>query len=161
METGHSPWQSDLVTAFILAAAVALQSAVHADPIRAYIERTYGPSSYKRADADLNSDGRKEIFVYLISAAYCSSGGCTLIILSPRAGWYRVLLRSTVTSLPVMLLATSTRGWRDIGVTVQGGGISQAYEARLRFNGYTYPSNPTVPPAIPMHHISGKILIKP
>ena len=160
MEAGRSPWHPGLVMTFaLLAAAVALQGATGGDSVRAYIERTYGPSTYKRADADLNGDGRKEVLVYFTDAASCGSGGCILVILSPRRNGYRLVLRSTVTRLPIMLLATSTHGWRDIGVTVQGGGITQAYEARLRFNGYRYPSNPTLPPAVPMPHKSGKMLM--
>ena len=162
VETERCPWQPGLVTAFaLLAAAVALQGSAHGDSVRAYIERTYGPSTYKRADADLNGDGRKETIVYFTDRTFCGSGGCTLVILSPRRNGYRVVLRSTVTRLPIMLLATSTHGWRDIGVTVQGGGTVQAYEARLRFNGYRYPSNPTMPPAIAMRHTSGRMLMRP
>lgn len=153
---------SQLSAAFLLVAGATVHpNPAHRDPVRAYIERTYGTSTYRRADADLNGDGRKEIFVYFTDADSCGTGGCTLLILSPSGDHYRMLLRSTITRLPIMLLATSTRGWRDVGVTVQGGGTIQAYEARLRFNGHRYPSNPSVPPAIPMSHKAGKALISP
>lgn len=145
-----------------LAAALLISTTLakrEADPVRVFIRRTFGTSDYRRADADLNGDGRKEVFAYITDPDYCGSGGCTLLILSPREHGYRVVMRSTVTQLPIRLLATSTHGWRDIGVGVSGGGIVRSYEARLRFNGHRYPDNPTVAPAIPLRRASGKVLI--
>lgn len=130
-----------------------------ADPDSAFIRRTLATSTYKRADADLNGDGRKEVFIFLTGADYCGSGGCTLVIVSPHGNGYRTVMRATVTQLPIRLLPTSTNGWRDVGVMVEGGGITRPYEARLRFNGRRYPSNPTVPPAIPLRRPSGTVLI--
>jgi hypothetical protein len=129
------------------------------EKVAAFVRRMLDVSSYKRADADLNGDGRSEVLVYVTDRSYCGSGGCTLLILSPQQRSYRVVLRSTVTQLPIWSLATSTHGWRDIGVTVAGGGIDPPYVARLRFNGRRYPSNPTIPPAVPLKRPSGKVLI--
>src|ERR1700741_3746448 len=121
-------------------------TAGRSDPGSSYIQAGLGTTAYKRADVDLNGDGRNEVFAYLTDQSYCGSGGCTLLVVSPQARGYRVVLRSTVTQLPISLLPTSTRGWRDIGVSVAGGGINRAYLARLRYDGRRYPSNPTVPP---------------
>jgi hypothetical protein len=83
-----------------------------------------------------------------------------MLILTTETGYYKVITKTTITRLPVRLLNTRTRGWSDIAVTVQGGGIMQAYEARLRFNGKKYPSNPTVPPAQRLSpHTPGTTLI--
>jgi hypothetical protein len=131
------------------------------DEVKAFVQRTFGTSAYKRADADLNGDGRKESLIYLTDPDYCGSGGCSLVVLSPSSRGYRVVMRSTVTRLPISLLSTANHGWRDIGVTVGGGGITRAYEARVRFNGRRYPSNPTVPPAIPLRRATGRIFIAP
>lgn len=133
--------------------------AVKGDAVASFVQQTLGKSSYKRADADLNGDGRAEALLYVTDRDYCGSGGCTLMVLSPKGSSYRVVLRLTVTQLPVRVLPTSTRGWRDLGVTVSGGGITRSYVARLRFDGNRYPGNPTVPPAIPLKQPSGKILI--
>lgn len=130
-----------------------------ADPVAAFVERTWHVTSYKRADADLNGDGRPEAFVYITDPKYCGSGGCTLVVLSPHRRGFRVVLRASVTQLPIRLLPTSARGWRDIGVTVAGGGIPAPYLARLRFNGSRYPGNPTVPPAVPLAKKAGRIII--
>ena len=143
----------------ILAAPTVHASVTPSDGVAAFVQRTLHTSSYKRADADLNADGRLEAFVYVTDQAYCGSGGCTLVVLSPQGTSYRVVLRSTVTQLPIRVLQTSTRGWRDVGVTVAGGVITRAYTARLRFDGHRYPSNPTVPPAVPLKSPTGEVLI--
>jgi hypothetical protein len=145
-----------LLLSFVLPAQ---SSAKVRDQAASYVERTLHISSYKRADADLNGDGKPETFIYSTVPSNCGSGGCGLLILSPQKEGFRIVLRSTVTQLPIRLLKTSTHGWRDVGVTVAGGGIIQAYTARLRFDGRRYPSNPTVPPAIPMSRASGHVLI--
>lgn len=107
-------------------------------------ERT---TRYAAAFVDLKDDGKQEVIVYLIGPNWCGSGGCSALILAPLGESYKVITRTTVTQLPIHVLATRTNGWHDLGVWVQGGGIQPGYEARLRFNGKKYPSNPTVPPA--------------
>ena len=134
-------------------------SASHLDPVRTFVRKMLQTSIYKRADADLNGDGRKEIFVYVTDPNFCGSGGCLLIILSPRGNSYNVVMQAPVVKLPIMVLRTAAYGWRDVGFTVRGGGIIRPYMARLRFNGRHYPSNPTMPPAVPLHRTSGKMLI--
>ena len=148
-----------LVVALTISVAFAAPAGSSPDAVTAFVQQTLHGSSYKRADADLNGDGRKEAFVYVTDQRYCGSGGCKLVILSPKGTGYRVVMRTTVTQLPIRLLPTSTHGWRDVGVTVHGGGITRPYTARLRFNGRRYPSNPTVAPAVPLSRPSGKVLI--
>lgn len=145
-----------LIAGLLWGGAVAGASATQPDPVASYVSQTLHVSTFKRADADLNGDGQPEAFIYVTDRGYCGSGGCRLIVLSRRGNQYRSVLRSTVTQLPIRLLATSNHGWRDIEVTVSGGGITQPYMARLRFDGQRYTSNPTVPLAQPMTHIAGK-----
>ena len=89
--------------------------------VDAYVRRGLHVSSYQWAEADLNGDGQAEQFVYATAGDFCGSGGCTLFVLQRQPVGYRVVLRSTVTQLPIRLLATSSRGWRDVGVGVSGG----------------------------------------
>ena len=63
-------------------------------------------------------------------------------------GW-RVVTRTSVTRTPVGVLTTSTNGWRDLAVSIGGGG-AQAGWVRLTYDGRTYPTNPTAPPATPL-----------
>jgi hypothetical protein len=141
----------------ILVAAEGHADTAHPDAVDTFKRQKLQVESYKRADADLNGDGRRETVVYATDS--CGSGGCDLFVLSPEGKSYRAVLEASVSQLPIRLLPTSTHGWRDIGVTVSGGGILRPYMARLRFTGRQYPDNPTVPPAIPLKRPTGKLLI--
>jgi hypothetical protein len=119
----------------------------------AAVERE-GATRYSSALVDLKDDGTKEVIVYISGRAWCGSGGCVALILAPEGKSYRVVTETTVTRLPIRILSTMSNGWHDIGVVVAGGGIQPGYEAILSFDGKSYPSNPTVPPA---HRSSGEI----
>lgn len=108
--------------------------------------QNYPDTRYARAWADLNGDGRDEAIVYLVSGNSCGSGGCHLYVYAPAGRSWRQAADISIVNPPVRLLATRTRGWRDIAVRVSGGGIS-GYEARLAFDGRGYPENPSTPPA--------------
>lgn len=149
-----------IVALAIFVTAAAHASITHADPVDAFIRQTLEVTTYKRANADLNGDGRLEIFVYATDSCGHDAGGCDLYVLSPQGTSYRIVMQASgPTQLPIRLLPTSTHGWRDIAVTVAGGGIRRSYMARLRFNGHRYPENPTVPPAIPLKQPTGRLLI--
>jgi hypothetical protein len=116
---------------------------------------------YLSATVDLNGDGQRENVVYLLGNDWCGSGGCTMLILTTQNAHYKVITRATITRLPIRLLSTRTNGWRDLAVTVAGGGILKAYEAKLTFNGRKYPGNPTVAPAVKLPaNTPGTILIR-
>lgn len=119
-------------------------------------ERT---TRYSAAFVDLKDDGSREVIVYLMGP-WCGSGGCSSLILVPEGDSYKIVTETTVTQLPIRVLSTKTNGWHDLGVWVQGGGIQPGYEARLRFNGRKYPSNPTVLPAQKLRKkAEGKVVI--
>jgi hypothetical protein len=126
--------------------------------VDAYVRKELHVSSYKWAEADLNGDGQAEQFVYANDRDFCGSGGCTLFVLQRQPVGYRVVLRSTVTQLPVRLLATSSHGWRDLAVDVAGGGIHSG-TVRLRFQGNKYPGNPTLAPRLQPGSGLGTIVI--
>jgi hypothetical protein len=120
-------------------------------------ERT---TRYAAAVVDLGGEGTDEVIVYLIGSRWCGSGGCSALILEPRGSSFTVITKTTVTQLPIRVLSERTNGWSDLGVGVAGGGIVSGYEARLRFNGKKYPSNPTVPPAQRLQKkTEGKVVI--
>lgn len=116
---------------------------------------------------DLKGDGAREAIVYIMDDEHqwfqhhwCGSGGCTMLVLAPTGSSYEVIARVTITRPPIRVLVTRSHGWHDIGVWVQGGGIQPGYEARLSFNGKTYPSNPSVLPARRLaKHIPGDTVI--
>jgi len=116
-----------------------------------FLERE-GVSRYSYVFVDLKDDGTKEVIVYITGRAWCGTGGCGILILAPEGSSYRVVTGTTVTRPPIRVLATKSNGWHDISVVVAVGGIA-GYEAELSFDGKTYPSNPSVPPA---HQLNGK-----
>ncbi|MGO9084177.1 MAG: YybH family protein [Candidatus Sulfotelmatobacter sp.] len=61
---------------------------------------------------------------------------------------------------PIRVLETKTNGWHDLSVVVAGGGVLSAYEAKLSFDGTTYPTNPSTPPATRLLETApGKVVI--
>lgn len=115
---------------------------------------------YIAAFVDLNGDGKNEAIVYLVGRWWCGSGGCPTLILASKGSSYSVVSDISITQLPIRVLTNTSNGWHNIGVRVQGGGIQPGYEAELRFNGKTYPENPSVPPARRLTaKAAGKIVI--
>ena len=165
---GHA----DVMTRIFLSAALACLVAAPAaaerqQSVAEWLRAQHGDSSvpgieetrYALAYVDLNGDGRDEAIVYVQSQGMCGTGGCDFTILTPDAHSWREVASMSVTQLPIRLLDTSSRGWRDISVTVGGGGIRRQ-EAILSFDGNSYPDNPTVPPARPAETSpAGRILI--
>ena len=111
------------------------------------------PTRYLNAWIDLNGDGKKEAIVYLIGSSWCGSGGCTTLVLGPTSSTYEVIARISIAQVPISVQTKSSHGWRNLTVWVYGGGIQDAYEAELQFDGRSNPSNPSVPPAA---HLIGK-----
>ena len=134
--------------------------------LRAYLQHHLVPDSqdarYASAFADLNGDGRSEAIVFLMSSLHCGTGGCVLLVLTPQADAWRRVAYMTVANPPIRLLTTRSRGWLDLGVRQRElrGRRFLHYEARLRFNGRTYPLNPSVPPAQRLTWpVRGRVLI--
>ena len=101
---------------------------------------------YIAAFKKLNSSGKLEAIVYLSGENWCGSGGCNTLILDRINGVWKNVATITVTRLPIRILKSTSHGRRNIGVWVKGGGVQTGFEAELRFDGKTYPRNPTVLP---------------
>jgi hypothetical protein len=94
--------------------------------------------------ADLNGDGVGEVVVFVMGKGWCGSGGCRMFVLQQSGQTFRKVAATTVTRTPIRVLESESNGWKDLSVRVAGGGIVPGYDARLSFNGNTYPSNPTL-----------------
>jgi len=130
--------------------------------LQAHINQTLQSETdipFLSAETDLNGDGQDEVVVHVTSRDYCGSGGCVTLVLQRTGQGYRTVMRASVTRPPIRVLETRHQGWKDIGVTVSGGGAGPAYEAALAFDGRRYPSNPTTPPARPVKDAAGVTLI--
>ena len=101
---------------------------------------------YTVAYRQLSSGEKIEAIVYLNGEKWCGSGGCNTLILDRINGTWRNIATITITRLPIRILKGTSHGRRNIGIWVQGGGIQPGFEAELRFDGKTYPRNPTTLP---------------
>ncbi|EIZ78883.1 hypothetical protein WSK_2426 [Novosphingobium sp. Rr 2-17] len=116
-----------------------------------------GEVRYAKAEADLDGDGSPEVLVYVGGSLLCGTGGCNLEVLKREGGELKRVSDISVVQLPVGVLDSKTNGWRDLAVSVSGGGVQSA-TMKLPFDGKTYADNPTVAPAAPVESI-GKTLI--
>lgn len=88
---------------------------------------------------DLNGDGEKEVFVGFTGPYFCGSGGCSILLLDSKG---EKLTQFSVTDYPVHIAASSTKGWKDLLLSSAG-----KYHD-VKFNGKSYPSNPSVLPVV-------------
>ena len=138
------------LAAVLLASCQTVQGGETAETetVAAYMARANpdaGPKDWRSAFADLNGDGAFEALVYLSGRTFCGTGGCDLLVLTPVDGRYRPVADMSVSRLPVRQLDSETQGWRDLGVTIGGGG-GRSGEAWMRFDGSSYPGNPSTQP---------------
>jgi hypothetical protein len=109
---------------------------------------------------DLNADGNLEAIVHLVGPSICGTGGCNTLILQPARNGYRLVSTIELTRTPIIVSQQRTKGWSDLLVYVSGGGITRGHYVTLRFDGRTYPDNPTVQPALaPGTRITGKAYV--
>jgi hypothetical protein len=100
----------------------------------------YKTESHVVAFPDLNGDGKPEAIVYLTGREWCGSGGCHTIVLAQKGHSWKVVGKITVAYRPISVLKNVSYGWHSIGFWVRWlqGGVPQAFEAELRFDGKKY-----------------------
>ena len=101
---------------------------------------------YEAGNIDLNADGVDEWLVYVMGPGICGSGGCPLKVLGQNDDGVFTIATLSVTQMPVGVFDSQTEGWRDLAVTVGGGGMEYGV-ARVPYSDDSYASNPTVAPA--------------
>ncbi len=128
------------------------------ESVRAFLQKyvvapgagDYKATRYSIALVRLHSERAPEALVYLTGDGWCGTGGCPTLILARDGASWRVVTKVTITWPPIRVLNGTSSGWHNISVWVRGGGIRPGYEAELRFDGKSYPTNPSVPPARPL-----------
>ncbi|MTI69269.1 MAG: hypothetical protein FH751_03295 [Firmicutes bacterium] len=96
---------------------------------------------------DLNDDGVYEIFVYLVGFPVCGTGGCSAAIFKQENNDYVLLSKFSLVNNPIVISDTKTNGFKDIIMYVSGGGI-ESFFSKIKYNGKTYPSNPSIQPKV-------------
>lgn len=96
---------------------------------------------------DLNEDGIPEVFVFIVGPFVCGTGGCSATIFKEENGEYKTLSRLSLVRNPVIISNSKTNGYKDLIMYVAGGGI-ESFFAELKYDGSTYPSNPSIQPKV-------------
>ena len=93
---------------------------------------------FQYEEVDLNGDGNKEYIVGFKNSYFCGTGGCTYYLLHNDG---LVITIFTVADAPFIAMVNSkTNGWKDLLVKSDG------FLRHLKYNGKTYPPNPSVAP---------------
>jgi hypothetical protein len=103
------------------------------------IDADIRPDHYEIARADLDADGKEDVLALMNGkSSYCGSGGCTLFILKGTGKGFTSLSSVKVVNAPIYLRKSTAHGFRDLLVTVCGGGATPGL-ASLTFDGKAYP----------------------
>ena len=111
--------------------------------------RSSRPAAVVARTVDGGPTHARVTLVLMADPSWCGSGGCTLLILVPAGDGLAELSSATLVHPPVLVLGTRTNGMPDISVRVRSDyypGNGPKFVA-LPFDGQTYASNPTMPPA--------------
>ena len=128
-----------------------LPPAVEAAVREMYVGRN-GEIRYFAAAINLNVEGYPEIIVHVVGDTVCGSGGwCDTLIFTPNGTAFRHVATIRSTRPPIRVSPVRSHDWRNLIVNVSGGD-GRPRDVELRYDGTTYPSNPTTAPA---HRDSG------
>lgn len=103
-----------------------------------------GNARYVHARADLDGDGRPEVFVYLMGSYFCGTGGCNLLLFRPTPQDYALVSDFPTSRVPIIVSDRQHRGWRDLWRLQSGGGAPATY-VRQVFDGRRYVERERIP----------------
>ncbi len=86
---------------------------------------------------DLNEDGKKEVFAYLLGTFFCGTGGCSLMLFTPVSNGYELVDNFSISRLPVIISPEKTQGWNNLVRLESGGGAPPTYVTHT-FDGKHY-----------------------
>jgi hypothetical protein len=117
-----------------------------------------GEQTFLSDFVDLNGDSTQDAVVVLTGFNWCGTGGCTMLVFQGKDKTFKFVSSSSLVRPPVTVSETKTKGWRDLVLTVSGGGIP-ARTVALKFDGKQYPLNPSIQTALPAETaIKGTVL---
>jgi hypothetical protein len=76
---------------------------------------------------DLNNDKIPEIFVYLLGPYFGGTGGQGAAIFKIENGNYKLTDKFTLVRIPVIVSDNMTNGWKNLIMSVSGGGVKPFY----------------------------------
>lgn len=105
---------------------------------------------YTWSRVDLNGDSRSELIAQVVGPTFCGTGGCPLLIFrEPSPGNLILLTQISLFKDPLIVTKRRHNSWKKLIVRVRVNAAS-SYYAELLYDGHTYPTNPSVPPAMPL-----------
>jgi hypothetical protein len=100
------------------------------------------PDHYEIARTDLNADGKEDVVALMNGkSGYRGSGGATMFVLKGAEGGFESLGSIAVVNEPIYARKSVKNGFRELLVTVSGGGATPGLAA-LSFDGKKYPASP-------------------
>jgi hypothetical protein len=100
------------------------------------------PDHYDIARTDLNADGKEDVLALMNGkSGYRGSGGATMFILKGTDDGFESLGSIKVVNEPIYARKSVKNNFRDLLVTVRGGGATPGL-AVLSFDGKKYPASP-------------------
>lgn len=106
--------------------------------------------NFRMYTINMDADPLEEVFVLFMSPYFCGSAGCNLLLLDDNLD---LVTRFTVTRPPIFIEQTREHNWRSMMV------YSNGDWRELRFDGTTYPSNPSVVEKAPYDAPSGNATV--
>jgi len=108
-----------------------------------------GSLRYSWNRVDLNGDSTPEVVATVEGPMVCGTGGCPLLIFQERKGTLVPITTMSLFKEPLIVSERRSNGWRNLITRVRLDAARSTY-AVLAFDGRTYPTNPSVPPAQPL-----------
>jgi hypothetical protein len=100
------------------------------------------PDHYDIARTDLDADGKEDVLALMNGkSGYRGSGGATVFVLKGTADGFESLGSVKVVNEPIYARKSVKNGFRELLVTVRGGGATPGLAA-LSFDGNKYPASP-------------------
>lgn len=96
---------------------------------------------YHYNNIDLNGDGKKEAFVFLIGDYVSGSGGSVALLIDREK--LEVISDFTLVRVPVVISEEETNGYKDIIMQVSDASLESSYVI-MQYDGQGYPSNPSM-----------------
>jgi hypothetical protein len=99
---------------------------------------------------DLNGDGRTELIAQVVGPMFCGTGGCPLLIFrEPSPGKLQLVTQMSLFKDPLIVTERRHHGWKNLITRVRLD-AGNSYFAELPYHGRTYPTNPSLAPAMPL-----------
>jgi putative lipoprotein len=115
--------------------------------LREMYARGNGEIRYFAAAINLDVEGYPEIIVHVVGDTVCGSGGwCDTLVFAPNGTAFRHVATIRSTRPPIRVSPVRSHDWRNLILTVSGGD-GRPRDVELRYDGTSYPSNPTTAPA--------------